>query len=333
MQENEPEFYKPFDNNDFQFERCFLCGCDFDEAKQTDEHVFPKWLLRRFDLYNETLNLFNHSTISYRHLKIPCCAGCNGTYLSQMEDKFRGLLSRDFQKLSDTDELVVFQWAAKILYGTLYKELSLLNDQRVPESGTIMTPYTVERFRTLHLLLQSIRIPTAFRKPYPWSIFVFNYEGDDFHYINDIEHQSFAIKLGTIGVTVVFEDSGAVGRLVRWMHGLKAFKLNPLQFIEASAIIFYGKRLMINSITYMSAYSISQKEMVIKAMNEPRGRDWDREEYAAFFNTMLVRDGYEDFGTLYVDDTVRTWLADENGVLMMDIIRAEYNDDFGINFS
>lgn len=327
----EPDFYKPFDNNDFHFERCFLCGCDFEGAKRTDEHVFPKWLQHRFGLFNQTLNLLNHSTIPYRALRIPCCSECNGVHLAQMEERFIALLERGFTELSVEDEKVVFQWTAKILYGTLYKELSLLHDRREPHLGTIMHPDTIERYRTLHMLLQSIRIPTEFREPRPWSIFVFKYEGTDFDYINDIQSQCFSVKLGTVGVSVVFEDCGAVGINLRWMHGLKMFSLNEIQYLEASAIIFYGKRLMTNSISYMTAYSLTEKVMTIAPMNRARGREWEHEEYASLLNAIFLRNGFEDFGPLYQDATVRTFLITEQGELMLEEIKAQHNDDFGVD--
>jgi hypothetical protein len=247
-----------------------------------------------------------------------------------MEEKFMELLGRNFQELTDEDEKVIFQWAAKVLYATIYKELSLLLDRKNPNLGTILPPETVKKFGTLHMLLQSIRIPTQFAKPYPWSIFVFSYECEDFHYMNDMAYQSFSIKFGRVGITVVFEDAGAVGINLRWMHELHVYKLNPIQFVEVSAIVFYGKRLMTNSISYLTAYSIADKVMSIMPMNGPAGRDWDKEEFATLFTVMLLRDNYEGFPTIYEGGTVRTWLVDENGEMMLNSIQAKHQNNFGL---
>lgn len=329
-QNSQVEFYRPFDEEDFQFERCFLCGCDFEATNRTVEHIFPRWLLHRFGLFNEKLTLLNHTEIPYRLLTIPCCVECNGVHLSRLEEKFIELLSRGFQKLTDDDEKVIFQWSAKVLYSTIYKELSLLIDRKEPSLGTILPPETVKKFGTLHLLLQSIRIPTQFAKPYPWSIFVFKYEHDSFHYMNDMPHQCFSMKFGTVGITVVFEDAGAVGINLRWMHKLHVYKLNPLQFVEVSAIVFYGKRLMTNSISYLTTYSMEGKAMSIIPMNRPIGRDWDKEEFATLFAVMLMRDHYEEIPDLYQNGTVRTWLVDETGELMINSIQARHQSNFGI---
>lgn len=60
------DFYIPVNKDDFDYERCFLCGRDFSTITRTDEHIFPKWLQHRFDLWNESLHLLNGSLITYR---------------------------------------------------------------------------------------------------------------------------------------------------------------------------------------------------------------------------------------------------------------------------
>jgi hypothetical protein len=39
--------------------RVFLCGRRLSQKTRSNEHVFPQWLLRRFDLYDKQLNLLN----------------------------------------------------------------------------------------------------------------------------------------------------------------------------------------------------------------------------------------------------------------------------------
>ncbi|MEK4433794.1 hypothetical protein [Paenibacillus sp. FSL K6-2862] len=78
------------------------------------------------------------------------------------------------------DEDKIFYWAAKILYGLFFKELSLHIDRKNPVTGTIMSPEAMERFNTLHLLLQGIRFPTQYIPVKPYSIFIFRmYEYKD----------------------------------------------------------------------------------------------------------------------------------------------------------
>jgi hypothetical protein len=52
--------------------RCFLCGSHLGEAR-TQEHIFPKWLQRRYDLLDQRIDLLNGTGIPYRQMKVPCC--------------------------------------------------------------------------------------------------------------------------------------------------------------------------------------------------------------------------------------------------------------------
>src|SRR5690606_33236962 len=112
----EPDFYRPLRQENFDGENCFLCGKKSDA--KTAEHIFPKWLQHKYDLWDQKLILTNFSPIPYRHLTVPCCPKCNNEDLSLMEEKFRKLLERSFENLSFQDELTIFQWTAKILYAT-----------------------------------------------------------------------------------------------------------------------------------------------------------------------------------------------------------------------
>lgn len=93
---------------------CFLCGSPVSGETKTREHVFPDWLLNRYNLHNRTITLLNGTHIPYRNLTIPCCDTCNKELLSRIENQVaRATLDpKDFLQL---DEKLVFQWLSKIL--------------------------------------------------------------------------------------------------------------------------------------------------------------------------------------------------------------------------
>lgn len=310
-------FYKAFTSKDFSYESCFLCGKSFKEAERSDEHIFPKWLQHKFDLWYKTLQIINGTTIQYRFLTIPCCKECNGVHLSRMEEHFRTLLEGRFEGLADEDKKVIFQWTAKILYGTLYKDLSLLLDRSNPDLGTILTPDVIESYHSLHLFLQSIRVNTVFTQPNPWSIFIFNYEDDSFHYMNEINSLCFSIKLGDIGITIAYEDNNVIEDYLSWLKELRKFKLSHMQFVEVSAIIFYAKKLALNIPRYMSHYFIPTETLTMRTLNSLRGREWNDEEYCFLLEQMLKRDGFDIEGPLYKDGNITTTLVDKDGKPMI----------------
>src|SRR5437868_5625128 len=64
---------------------CFLCADPLTGQTRTDEHVIPKWVQQKYDLWNESLGLLNDSSIQYRQLTVPCCKRCNNETLSRLE--------------------------------------------------------------------------------------------------------------------------------------------------------------------------------------------------------------------------------------------------------
>ena len=69
--------YSPFEKMTFTYDKCFLCGEILTDENSTEEHIYPKWLQNKFDLWDKQLILLNGTGINYRNLKIPCCKRCN----------------------------------------------------------------------------------------------------------------------------------------------------------------------------------------------------------------------------------------------------------------
>ncbi|MGC2743214.1 MAG: hypothetical protein WA672_08500 [Candidatus Angelobacter sp.] len=87
--------------------------------RNTDEHVIPKWVQQRYDLWNQRLTLLNKTEISYRQLTIPCCVTCNGTHLNKIETAMQQACDAGAQAVRDLLSQTVFIWMGKILYGLL----------------------------------------------------------------------------------------------------------------------------------------------------------------------------------------------------------------------
>jgi len=99
----------------FSGNNCFLCGKNI--LKQYSvEHIFPKWLQKDFNLWNDTIQLINGSSIPYRYLTVPCCQVCNNKYLSKVENIIHRSVSEGFTKFKSIDESIIFQWIGKIFY-------------------------------------------------------------------------------------------------------------------------------------------------------------------------------------------------------------------------
>lgn len=117
--------YKQIENRSYTTSNCFLCGEELNSKNKTVEHVIPKWLQKRFNLWDQKLHLLNGSKIPYRSLTIPCCHNCNNRHLEPFEKKVLKAFEGGFEEFSSLDEETLFLWLGKIFYGIIYKELFL----------------------------------------------------------------------------------------------------------------------------------------------------------------------------------------------------------------
>lgn len=234
-----------------------------------------------------------------------------------MEGKFQELLERSFENLSIDDEQVVFQWTAKILYATRYKELSLLLDRKNPELGKKLSPNELEGYSALHLFLQSIRYKTTFHSPKPWSLFVFKCTDEDFFYHNNIVGLCVSMKFGKVAITIVFEDNNIIEEFmggVKKFKKLKEYPINFPQYLEVNCNIFYSAVIKENVPKYITAYNKETKEINVNTMGALRSRKWDDSEYAIFFDYLLNSCGIDiGHSTLQEDGSITSFLIDEKG--------------------
>lgn len=76
------KLYNPFEELQLGQDKCFLCGCRLEKNNNNSaEHIFPKWLQKKYNLWKREIALPNETTIKYNQLTIPCCKNCNNTYL------------------------------------------------------------------------------------------------------------------------------------------------------------------------------------------------------------------------------------------------------------
>ena len=301
---NREEIYNPFNVMKFTYDSCFLCGSSVG-GDRTVEHVFPKWLLHRHDLWNQKITLLNGTKMPYRELTVPCCQQCNNESLSSLELMMQKALNKGYQEIRSVDPLVIYQWVAKIFYGILFKELSLLAERKDPTKGTITDPEMLERYSVIHMFLQSTRMPFEFHGFRPWSLFVVeildNPEEGDFDYLDDLGGPLMALQTNGVGIIAVLDDGGAQElRFNEFLGKFDGVKLHPIQFLELVTMVQYGARLLNRVPKYMFTASggDSQKRTVISLplqgfSSKPIFDEWDQREFAAFLSRNWAQFGFE----------------------------------------
>jgi hypothetical protein len=238
----------PFDRIPFDHDHCFLCGRVVDTDGRTREHVFPRWLLHKFNLWNEQLTLLNGSGIPYRQLTVPCCLECNTGPLSRLEDEVQSAVEIGYGAADHLPEIRLFQWAAKIMFGVLFKEISLEHDRRARTGNTILDPKSLDDFTMLHDLLQSVRVTTKFEGGPFFSVHVVPLhvlEGMEFDFADSIADEVVAMRLGEVGLIVSLMDAGMSKPFTRpILAALHGRPLHPIQFDELMAHVVSVKQRM-----------------------------------------------------------------------------------------
>lgn len=75
---------------------CFLCGASPDEKEFNDEHIIPRWLLRKLGIFNLEIALPNDRKVRYAKYTIPCCIDCNSFLGDFFETEISEAFSSDY---------------------------------------------------------------------------------------------------------------------------------------------------------------------------------------------------------------------------------------------
>jgi len=235
----------------FDYNHCFLCGSQLSDDKKTVEHIFPKWLLKKHNLWNQTLSLPNKSLIKYRQLVIPCCTACNNEYLSGIENKVKSAFANGIGEVRGLEPTVLYQWFSKIFYGLMFKNLSLKASQHVNNDEKILNSDFLINHRFLFDCMQSIRLPICLDKNHS-SLFIFEVHKDlysktvgDFFYFDDLNYSTIILQSENIGIVCCIGEHKAIEhKLEKYLDPFFSIILHPFQFRQLMADIYYNRRLL-----------------------------------------------------------------------------------------
>lgn len=316
------QVHQSYGKQAFDDHSCFLCG-EHMGGDNSVEHVFPKWLQSRYDLWNKKIDLLNGSLIPYRQLTIPCCAQCNNEHLSRIEEQINTSVQGGYQRAINVPHKSWYLWAGKIFYGILRKELSLLSNRSNPSDGTIVTREILESFANLHLFIQEIRGQHLFNGNSPYSVLICNLH--DFGGLYDFRDNLFlftlAIRMGDIGVIVSFEDGGLIQETyAKYVKQVGGRKLHPIQFYELYAKVNYQVKLRQLPVSYLTQSNVDRDHVASTEVvnSSTQLDDWDQREFSEVLSfhvsSWLSGDSQVKFEP---PDRVSTWMTDSNGELLL----------------
>lgn len=309
--------FKIINKKTFNKNCCFLCGSN---KKITKEHVFPKWIQNKFDLWNERLILLNRHSYKYKNFTIPCCDNCNKS-LGKIEKKVQRGIEKGFKSALSIDKNDLFFWLGKIFYGVIYKELFIKKnlDQR-KKSVNIISKKVIREFQSHQMFLLGALNKHKFVNFFPASIYIFKtqkpkdvkYQWD---YLDDINSLFISLRIGGVGLVAVLQD-GESQKLLNDSILTNFYKidLHPIQFQEVSAIICARANLFNRTPKFISMENngvLSTMMPPIQGMsNKSVYNQWDMHLYAKIlssFTHQKIEDIYDG------DNKVMTWTNKING--------------------
>jgi len=276
-------------------DRCFLCGTKFDDKLRTPEHVIPKWLQRRFDLWDEPITLVNGSQMPYRNATVPACAECNTEALNPLETEISAAFEAGRAGVERLPPKRLWQWLLKLSYGLIRIEYRLPADRSNPDGGVIGRAdpaghrLAVTAGAFAHLYLQSVIGRTTVTPRHPMaSLFIFDtqrpsarrgqFDLTDMIYPGPL----IAVRIGSVGLVAMTTDLGALEFLgVPGLNEAAALDLHPLQFREVVARVIYGAHLREpGTAVYVEQTGPAHRRVTISHSwtdDPPRQRLWDDE--------------------------------------------------------
>ncbi|MDB5141670.1 MAG: hypothetical protein JWQ66_383 [Mucilaginibacter sp.] len=222
----------------FQNGKCPICATALTKSNQTKEHVFPQWMLKAFDLYDEKLVLLNKTSIPYRAITVPFCQKCNGERFSALEETVKNIILSG--KIKKQEQYPVVIWLIKIYLSLRNLEQRLPLDRKV-SGGNMILPenFFEDQNQVMYALLQTYHPDTEFVGGYPWSLFSYKISKravDKFWFGDSFAWPFISIRLGDIGIVCLLTDGGGQTLALKEMYdNLKRVSLKTIQFAELAA--------------------------------------------------------------------------------------------------
>jgi hypothetical protein len=224
--------------------RCIMCREELTKDTKTDEHIFPKWLLKRYNLWNVKMRLPNQSQTPYRQFTVPCCKECNGGIMSEWENMVKDASEKGFDEFIKLPEEVVVWWLMKIYYAKLVKEQSFRENVKDPNSSVMISDDQLFLYRNIYTYMYELLKGTKFGKHKPYELYIFRtYSDKEFDYLDDIYRHVVYMRLNDILIICALDSFDFFS--IQYKKELEELNkmpcVDPIQALELFAKILYYK--------------------------------------------------------------------------------------------
>ncbi len=317
------QIYYPFQTFNFGNRNCFLTG---EDLSSPDERipVFADWLMDRYNLREQPFKMLDESMATYADIKIPCLAAAARDFIDPLEIEIARAFAGGYAAVEKLDDIKLFQWAGKLLYGILFNEIQAgIKQQHAQGEGFNISQSLIHKFSNLHLMLQSINLPILFDGFKPFSLFLFKVDNpaDEFLYRDEINSLTFSLRINDFGLIICLQDNGANYKYHDdVLKKLNDTPLHPIQFEEVCARIFYSAYLF----NRLPEYNVlpAGGEIYIEAMplrgmsSKPLFDDWMNKTYGQVLENFWKPWGFLLFEIIKNPESPMSFLFDEAGAFI-----------------
>lgn len=310
--------YQPFKNFSFSNKNCFLSGEPVLNAPPFS--VFPQWLISQYNLLDRPFKMLDETMISYADIHLPASAQSQQK-LQALENKLENALQNGYQGLKLIPESELFLWAAKIVYGIVFKELqAAIKQHHAAADGFNISQGLIHKFTNLHFMLQAINSPVTFEDFKPYSIFLCEVNNPDgeFTYRDEINTLTFMLRMKNFGLIINLQDNGAnkIYHQNIW-DKITDKTLHPIQFEELCARVFYSAYLFNRLPEYHLLPAHSQvfiTAMPLRGMSaKPIFDEWQNKTYGQVLENFWKRWGFLHLEIIKNPQQPISFMFDTNG--------------------
>lgn len=254
---------------------CFICGVDKDKANFNDEHVIPRWILKRYELFGQTISLPNEKKFKYGQYKISCCVDCNSLLGINLEKKisegFKGDLDNSIIFFNENRKLI-FVWICLLYLKTHLRDRGFKYDFQ--KNTKISDIYEWEHLHHIHCIARSIYTKVDIDEKVIGSMFLFPCINNDnknlYDYIDLYGTGTVLIRLGNFIIICVINDSKLVSELQKKQLSKINRPINAIQLRELYARITYQNLRIIDKPKFGTVGNYAQSYICIKAFIEKK---------------------------------------------------------------
>lgn len=314
---------------------CFVCGEPRNAKPFNDEHIIPKWILRKFKLFNKQITLPTGEKRTYDRYKISCCEECNSLLGQKIETPISKLIDGSYDEVAERIKgqgyELLFSWMALLFFKNHLKDLSVALDRNPARStGYIGEIYDWGSFHHVHAIARSAYTQAFLLPDVIGSICV--YEIDDGMHVEAFDYltMSFAkvvmVRLGRIGIVAVLDDAGASAWA--WAHKLDLINapISAIQLKEVTAMLAVANDDLIERPRFGTIVANEQALIFARLPRDIRLPPFDPEKFGEYLlfalREVIAQRGIEVDGTKdqrELEAKIRTgyvrFLTDEAGHL------------------